>query len=190
MIIPTALILVAVTDASLLSLIKQWTITLLLKPSHFCWEIIKYNPFYLLSSFLLILTLFHCSSLWVEHFFLFEAWLVNSIKGFEYRISTAYKITFLIMESLLWSYLELLKIIRYFNQNMMGLGGKCGCHDQGCGLMVRATISYCITLFLAPHIDWLLLIFVIVSLSGMWLTLFYFVNYFSIAWFRKEMLVV
>lgn len=154
MIIPTALILVAVTDASLLSLIKQWTITLLLKPSHFCWEIIKYNPFYLLSSFLLILTLFHCSSLWVEHFFLFEAWLVNSIKGFEYRISTAYKITFLIMESLLWSYLELLKTIRYFNQNMMAHGGKCGCYDQGCGLMVRATISYCIPLFPAPQIDW------------------------------------
>lgn len=84
-----------------------------------------------------------------------KAWQVNSIKGFEYRISTAYKITFLIMESLLWSYLELLKIIRYFNQNMMGLGGKCGCHDQGYGLMVRATISYCITLFLAPDIDWL-----------------------------------
>ncbi|XP_027335553.1 F-box protein 7 isoform X3 [Abrus precatorius] len=28
------------------------------------------------------------------------------------------------------------KTIRYFNQNMMAHGGKCGCYDQGCELMV------------------------------------------------------
>jgi len=57
-------------------------------------------------------------------------------------------------EAFLWSSLERLKTIRYFNQNTTAHGGKCGSYGQGCDLTVSTTISYFIALFPALHIDW------------------------------------
>lgn len=53
----------------------------------------------------------------------------------------------------LWSSLERLKTIRYFNQNTTAHGGKCGSYGQGCDLTVSTTISYFIALFPALRID-------------------------------------
>jgi hypothetical protein len=59
----------------------------------------------------------------------------------------------------LWSSLEQLKTIRYFNQNTMAHGGKCGFYVQGCELMVSAAIYYFIALFHDPHVVWKCIVF-------------------------------